>query len=72
MWLYYFPYFVEGIVRTCRLVDSLSDPNDEFPTQYSYLFQERLRIEHRASGSALCNFKSDFCVADPIADCIES
>jgi hypothetical protein len=40
MWLYYTPYFVEGIVRNYRFVDPAADPTDEWPTRYSFLLYE--------------------------------
>lgn len=40
MWLYYMPSIVSGIVRNYRLVDATVNPEDEFPTRYSFLLYE--------------------------------
>ncbi len=40
MWLYYYPHFVESIVRNLNPDKSLVDPYDEWPTRYHYLLYE--------------------------------
>lgn len=40
MWLYYFPHFVERIVRNLNPNEQLIDPNDEWPTKYHYALYE--------------------------------
>ena len=40
MWLYYYPCFVERIVRNLSPNEKLSDPHDEWPTKYHYALYE--------------------------------
>lgn len=40
MWLYYFPHFVERIVRNLNPNEKLVDPYDEWPTKYHYALYE--------------------------------
>lgn len=40
MWLYYFPHFVERIVRNLKPNERLVDPYDEWPTRYHYALYE--------------------------------
>lgn len=40
MWLYYFPHFVERIIRNLDPNDKLVDPSDEWPTKYHYALYE--------------------------------
>lgn len=40
MWLYYFTYITDRICRNYRLDPQKTDPNDEFPTPYSFILYE--------------------------------
>jgi len=40
MWLYYFPFFVQRIIKNYKIESSLIDVQSEWPTRYSYLLKE--------------------------------
>ena len=40
MWLYYFPHFVERILRNLAPNEKLVDPHTEWPTKYHYALYE--------------------------------
>jgi len=40
MWLYYYPHFVERIIRNLSPNEKLVDPYDEWPTKYHYALYE--------------------------------
>jgi hypothetical protein len=40
MWLYYYRYFIIGILKNHKTTDIYYNPNEEFPTKYEYLIYE--------------------------------